>query len=57
VEGVIPLDAPFKIRGTVVKGFGRGSKVRLTGQTARRGARIARALLWFLVLWTACETP
>lgn len=27
VSGVIPLDAPFRIRGTVVKGFGRGSKV------------------------------
>ncbi|GBF97446.1 bifunctional riboflavin kinase FMN phosphatase-like [Raphidocelis subcapitata] len=26
VAGVTPLDAPFKLRGTVVKGFGRGSR-------------------------------
>ena len=26
VAGVIPLDEPFRIRGTVVKGFGRGSR-------------------------------
>jgi riboflavin kinase len=28
VEGVIPLDPVFTISGKVVKGFGRGSKVR-----------------------------
>ena len=27
VHGVVPMDAPLHIRGTVVKGFGRGSKV------------------------------
>jgi riboflavin kinase len=27
VKSVIPLDHPFYIKGTVVKGFGRGSKV------------------------------
>jgi riboflavin kinase len=27
VKSVIPLDHPFCIKGTVVKGFGRGSKV------------------------------
>lgn len=28
VEGVIPVDPVFRIKGSVVKGFGRGSKVR-----------------------------
>jgi hypothetical protein len=31
VEGVIPLDSVFRIKGTVVKGFGRGSKVGAGG--------------------------
>lgn len=33
VESVIPLDHPFHIRGKVVKGFGRGSKVRVRACT------------------------
>jgi hypothetical protein len=41
VEGVIPLDAPFRIRGAVVKGFGRGSKAR-GGLAARSGGGWAR---------------
>ncbi len=28
LHGVVPLDSPLYISGTVVKGFGRGSKVR-----------------------------
>ena len=27
IHGVTPMDTPIHIRGTVVKGFGRGSKV------------------------------
>jgi|LauGreSBDMM110SN_4_FD.fasta_scaffold39763_2 hypothetical protein len=27
IHGVTPMDTPIRIRGTVVKGFGRGSKV------------------------------
>jgi len=30
VEGVIPLESVFKFKGTVVPGFGRGSKVTQT---------------------------
>lgn len=29
VASVIPLDPPFNIKGKVVKGFGRGSKVSI----------------------------
>ena len=36
VHGVIPMCSPIRIKGTVVKGFGRGSKVR------RRDGRVAR---------------
>ena len=41
VHGVIPMDVPLRIRGTVVKGFGRGSKVRRQqGEgAARRGGQ------------------
>jgi riboflavin kinase / FMN hydrolase len=29
IHGTVPLEEPWKLKGNVVKGFGRGSKVRV----------------------------
>jgi riboflavin kinase len=39
VEGVIPLDPVFTISGSVVKGFGRGSKVTAADQLYNKVAK------------------
>ena len=40
VAGAVPLEPPWRIKGTVVKGFGRGSKVRAATLPAPQGSGI-----------------
>lgn len=45
IQGVIPTDEVFHIKGTVVKGFGRGSKVCLAAWSICAGISVVVRLI------------